>query len=671
MRILLTMNLPYVPAHGGANKSNRYLLEALARQQHSVHAVVPALATPSRLTHAQFREELASQGLQVTTAGGVDSFTLNGVEVQAVVEPTRLRAHLIEQIRAFAPDWVLVSSEDPSQNLLDGALQASPARVIYLAHTTSFLPFGPQAFFPSAARARRFAQAAAIMAISEYVAGYIRQWSGLTATFLPLCLYGAGPFPNFGRFDQGYVTMINPCAVKGIAIFLALARQMPQVPFAAVASWGTTSQDRAALAELPNVRLLEPHDEIDRIFAQTRVLLVPSLWDEAFGRVAVEAMLRGIPVLASDLGGLREASLGASLLLPVRPITQFDERLDENLLPELIVPEQDIGPWHAALARLLTDRAAYEQQATTGRAAAHQFVEGLNIAPFEDFLRRLAAGPAPGRAQTAGAPAERKEQDKAVEQNSLPEELASLTPEQRALLMLRLKKRAAAREQKDPPADPIKPAARDGDLPLSFAQQRLWFLDQLEPGSPFYNTFTVVRLTGPLDVAVLKRSLSEVVRRHEVLRTRFPAVGGHLRQVIEPARPLSLPVADLSGLPVAEREATAQRQAMAEARRPFDLAHGPLLRVGLLRLATREQILALTMHHIISDGWSAAIFIQEVAALYEAFSAGRPSPLPELPIQYADFAVWQREWLQGSTPLPPPAGGGTEGGAETSRQGDK
>ncbi|RMF30995.1 MAG: non-ribosomal peptide synthetase, partial [Chloroflexi bacterium] len=208
---------------------------------------------------------------------------------------------------------------------------------------------------------------------------------------------------------------------------------------------------------------------------------------------------------------------------------------------------------------------------------------------------------------------------------------------------------AALREEAGLEAPPIEPVPRDGDLPLSFAQQRLWFLDQLEPGNLLYNLPLAVRLSGRLDVEALERSLSEIVRRHEVLRTTFASVGGKPRQVIAPPKPLPLPLVDLTGLPEARREAEVQRLAQEEARRPFDLAHGPLLRVQLLKLDDEEHVVLVTMHHIVSDGWSMGVFVREIAALYAAFAAGEPSPLPELPIQYADFAAWQRKWLQGET----------------------
>ncbi|HYH44180.1 MAG TPA: condensation domain-containing protein, partial [Thermoanaerobaculia bacterium] len=198
-----------------------------------------------------------------------------------------------------------------------------------------------------------------------------------------------------------------------------------------------------------------------------------------------------------------------------------------------------------------------------------------------------------------------------------------------------------------PPVTPIAAALRQGPLPLSFSQQRLWFLDQLEPGSPLYNVAAALHVEGPLAPQVLALCLGEVVRRHEVLRTTFAAPQGAPEQVIRPAFPVVLSVVDLAGLPERARAAQARALAGEEAGRPFDLARGPLLRSLLLRPAEDDHIVVLTLHHIVGDGWSAGVLVREVAALYAAFTAGRPSPLPELPVQYADFAVWQRSWLQG------------------------
>jgi acyl carrier protein len=195
---------------------------------------------------------------------------------------------------------------------------------------------------------------------------------------------------------------------------------------------------------------------------------------------------------------------------------------------------------------------------------------------------------------------------------------------------------------------PLVRVPRDGALPLSFAQQRLWFIDQLMTGQPLYHVPTTVRLRGPLDAGVFQQCLAEIVRRHETLRTSFPTVGGEPVQLISPAQEAwTLPLIDLSDLPEAEQTAEINRLTSEDARRPFDLARGPVMRTTLVRLGAEDHVVLFTLHHIASDGWSMGVLINEVATLYAAFIEGRESPLPELPIQYADFAVWQREWLTG------------------------
>ncbi|MEH2238171.1 amino acid adenylation domain-containing protein, partial [Nostoc sp.] len=194
----------------------------------------------------------------------------------------------------------------------------------------------------------------------------------------------------------------------------------------------------------------------------------------------------------------------------------------------------------------------------------------------------------------------------------------------------------------------IKPIAKEIEvLPLSFAQERLWFLDQLEGGSAIYNIPAAIRLTGNLELNALQQALKEIVRRHEVLKTSFPTVNGKPRQIINPEITLNIKVRDLQHLETTERTKVLEQQVIEEASIPFDLEVAPLIRCNLLKISTTEQVLLLTMHHIVSDGWSMGIFIQELSSLYQAFCAGETTPLAELPIQYADFAVWQREWLKG------------------------
>jgi myxalamid-type nonribosomal peptide synthetase MxaA len=193
----------------------------------------------------------------------------------------------------------------------------------------------------------------------------------------------------------------------------------------------------------------------------------------------------------------------------------------------------------------------------------------------------------------------------------------------------------------------ILPVARTENLPLSFSQQRLWFIEQMMPNTPQYNISEAIRLVGGLNVDALQESFNEIIRRHEVLRTNFRTFDGQPIQKIAPSLTLALPMIDWRSLVESERQAKLLRVANEEGMKPFNLAYDPLLRITLIRLGENEYVVMLTMHHIVSDAWSIGILIRELTSLYAAFSQGQPSPLPELPIQYADFATWQRQWLQG------------------------
>lgn len=225
------------------------------------------------------------------------------------------------------------------------------------------------------------------------------------------------------------------------------------------------------------------------------------------------------------------------------------------------------------------------------------------------------------------------------------EQIAKLSPEKRRLLeLLLLEETTGAPKQAQPAPSRLKTASS----PLSFSQQRLWFFDQAASGCAVHNLSSVLRLRGALNVPALEWSLGEIIRRHESLRTTFPAIDGRPHQKVSDALPFPvLTVNDLCELPETEREAEALRLARDEGRHHFDLARGPLLRVLLLRLGADDHVLVFTTHHIISDGWSQGIIVREVSELYHAFLTQRPPELPPLPIQYADFALWERERLQG------------------------
>lgn len=644
MKILLVQNMTYIPEQGGANKGNRLLMEAMSERGHSCRMLTLSTSVQGYRNRQRFVEELARRGISIVSCfPGIDIFSHRGIEVHAATDSASLRNHLSDQIHEFNPTWTLVSSEDTGQILLKTALGVSPLRVIYLVRTMWSLPFGPASFLPIPAMRDLLEQAAGIVVTSHYAKRYVQQWADLESVVIPLPILtlAAGPIACFGCFDQGFVTMINPCAIKGISIFLALARSLPNVQFAAVPTWGTTKTNRAALEKMSNVQVLRAADDIDEIFARTRILLVPSLWAEAFGRIATEAMLRGIPVLASNVGGLPEAKLGVDYVLPVRPIEHYEKRFDDKMNPIPVVPEQDIVPWLNTLQEILNNRDHYNELSRASRQAAHTvYMSGeTTIDSLEDFLENLVPTSQVNFSST---------RSRTKNLNSITDDLrkcvSRLSPKRQELLALRTLNVQAERGRY---VKSITPISRDGELPLSFAQQRLLLLDLLEPNNPAYNIMRAYRLVGKLDVISLKQSLNEIIRRHEVLRTTFTIIDGKPIQVIAPVLDLPVSIADLSELPETQRQARVQQTLVEEAQYIFDLRQGPLLRATLLRLGGEEHIFTVTIHHIVSDGWSMDIFFQELKLLYSAASVNKPSPLGELPIQYADFSVWQRQWLTG------------------------
>jgi len=230
MRVLLAQNSLYYPAYGGGDKSNRLLLEALAARGHACRVVARVHTRFGEAEHRRYLRELASRSVRgVSADGGVVRFSLHGVEVRAVTSHPNFRACFAAQIASLQPDVILVSTDDPAQMLLEVALGPNRARVVYLTRTTLALPFGPEAAFPSRKKTELLRKVDGVAAVSRYVAGYIRKWSGIEAVALPISLLEPGPWPNLGRPDNEFVTLVNPCAVKGISIFLALAARMPEV----------------------------------------------------------------------------------------------------------------------------------------------------------------------------------------------------------------------------------------------------------------------------------------------------------------------------------------------------------------------------------------------------------------------------------------------------------
>ena len=424
MRILLTANASYVPPRGGATRSNLLWLENLAQAGHTCQVVAAALAES-----AAKREQLAGEapGWQtLAQSAGVRVLRRGRIDVCEVAERSRQAAVLRRQIRAFQPDWVLVSSEDLGHVLLHEAHQSSPGRVVYLAHTPQFFPFGPASWNPDAHATDLVARAAGVVAIGQHTAAYIRQHAGCEVTVIHPPIYGSGPFPNLASFDSGLVTMVNPCALKGISIFLALADRFPSHGFGVLPGWGTTSADCARLTARANIAMLPNCRNIADFLGRSRILLMPSMWYEGFGLTVMEAMLHGIPVISSDAGGLVEAKMGTPFVAPVPAIERFEPVFDEHSLPKPVIGPVDLEPWAEGLDALLIDRALYEQASAASREAALRFVGGLDAGRMREYLEALTPG------------------DAVVE----PASLANLSPDKRALLLRKIRGRRAV------PAEP-------------------------------------------------------------------------------------------------------------------------------------------------------------------------------------------------------------------------
>jgi hypothetical protein len=421
MKILFVGLIKYLSPFSGGSKANQLLLEHLAARHHSCRVLTTSFPTEMDTC----LNDLSAQGIKVSTSpSGLPRYSHRGVEGYLAGNLLQLGSELVGMTREFEPTWTITSD----LHLAEIALEASPSRVIYIAHSAATLPFGPDCAVVDSATAKLLGRMAGILTVSKYMANYIRQWGGLESTSIYWPAYGSGPFPCYGTFDQGYVTMVNTAPSKGLPIFLELAGKLPDVEFALVPTRALTDEARSELTQSANVRLLQPQEDINKIFARTRILLAPSLCAESFGQIVVDAMLRGIPVLGSNLGGIPEAKLGIDYVLPVRQ-SSYEKRDSMNYTAA--IPEQDVGPWQAALEELLTNRARYEQVAADSRAAALKFIARLGFDPFEAYLEKLPVLSTVEQAENSEKKAERVE---------LQQRLSHISPERRALLALRLRK---------------------------------------------------------------------------------------------------------------------------------------------------------------------------------------------------------------------------------------
>lgn len=382
MKIVLLQDEIYLPSFGGGTKANRFLLEGFAGNGHQCLALTRALTrSPDGPNDRQeFIDEMASRNKIVELLeSNVFAYEHEGVRVEALDWPAaeEARDYLGHRLESFQPDWILVA-DDKRRSMLKIAVRAAAERTVLVVQTIMQLPFGPLSVQHNTEQTELMRRARAIVVISRFLQDYVDRHSGMKSSLLRLPVYGPGPFAKLGRFDEGYVTMINPCELKGIAIFLALAEKFPDIEFAAVPTWGADEQVLSELRKRPNIRLLAPVDDIEHVLAQTRVLIVPSLWPETFGYVVPEAMLRGIPVLASNVGGLREAKLGVDYLLPVTTAEHHGDAY--------VNPPQDTECWSDALRELLSDPLTYRRCSEESRKAAMKFLPQTSVSLFEKFL---------------------------------------------------------------------------------------------------------------------------------------------------------------------------------------------------------------------------------------------------------------------------------------------
>lgn len=379
--LCVTITTQYFPLGiSGQAKANASIITSLAARGHDCNAVL-LLHPDDGARYDSSLAELQQAGIEVASEDWCDRFILDGIDVTVGVEVCGFTDLLREEARRFAPDCVLVTA---AQQLMYATQAACSAPCAFLVHDVFQLPFGP---FASSARlsrshAKLFEHAAEVISVSQFSVEYLRKFGGIESELLYLPCFGRGPFPNFGNLETGYVTYLNPSLWKGLPVFLEVARRLPEVAFATIPLWATTPSDRAAVEELPNVTVLEPTRDIDEILSQTRVVMIPSMGYDPFSVLAVEAMLRGIPVVGSNVGGVPEALLGVGEACPVPALTPTSAEP---------VSEDIAAAWCNAIRRLLSDRDHHEERSREGRRAAEEYISRFTIEAYERYFESLAA----------------------------------------------------------------------------------------------------------------------------------------------------------------------------------------------------------------------------------------------------------------------------------------
>ncbi|OMD87465.1 MULTISPECIES: glycosyltransferase [Paenibacillus] len=389
MNLLFLSEGAYFAYYQGAVKANRAVFESLAARGHQCRVVHLVDQEDSLL---QVEEQLQEHGVNdiIRSAHSLQG-TVNGVECHFTTSVMLLYRTAGDLMKKGKPDVVLVNMAYHTMVAAGIKLVAgSASKLVVICHDVITLPFGPHSWIENPLLRQELAQVSGFIGDSDFVAHNITEWGSYTnAVSLRFPIYGDGIFPTFHNFNRGYIAICNPTEIKGLSIFLKLAQAFPDYPFAAIITWGDLKQEeQSALRALPNVTLLEPEREMNLIFEQVRVWLHPSICAEAFGQTVIEAMLRGIPVIASDQGGLMQSKCKVDYNLPVTPITEtYKDEATGYTMP--VIPEQDTAIWVETLQRLLTDRTLYESISAASKAAAQEFITEAQPEKFELYLENM------------------------------------------------------------------------------------------------------------------------------------------------------------------------------------------------------------------------------------------------------------------------------------------
>ena len=446
LRVLLASNASYLPPRGGSTRSNLAFLETLAERGRETRVVAAAAETHTEAQRRRLENELAEQRLDPGLARRLErepavTGFFNGIEILSVRDFMRHTALLTQQVSEFRPDWLLVSSEDVSHTLIREAARSAPGRLVYLAHTPQFFPFGEASWHPDREATEAIRRAAAVVVISRAMAAYVERHLGREATLIHPPIYkepvlDRSESATSSALASGAIAMINPCAVKGISLFLALADSLPSEQFAVLPGWGTSAENLAHLKARRNITVWPRVRKIEEFLSTVKVLLVPSLWLEGFGLIVMEAMLCGVPVIASNSGGLPEAKAGTGFVIPVHLIESYEPVFDDRNMPRPLLPPQDIGPWLEALKTLMSSPDVYYVQRHAHREAAQNFVSRIQRFEFDQVLSGLSAA-APSHVSSSVSAS-------AIPEIQLPRMADRLSDDRRALLLKRLRSRYGA-----------------------------------------------------------------------------------------------------------------------------------------------------------------------------------------------------------------------------------